>query len=459
MYAIMKNIIRAIAFSGIMATALPVVAQNTNSAYFVDNYTYRYQLNPAYGNDKNFVSMPALGNFNFGMEGSLNLTDVLYNYNGKTVLFSNPNIPASTVLKNIGDKNTISSSIRESIMSVGFKALGGYNTVSLGARANVGVMVPGSLFRLVKEGISNRTYDIRNVGVNALGYAELGLNHSHDLGAIVPGLRVGASVKFLIGIASVDGRFNQADLTLGTDEWTVTSDADVYVNLGSFEYEKKYNDKSKRDYVSGFNMDGNGSVGPNGFGLAFDLGATYKWNDLTFSLAALDLGFLSFSGTKYATTNGPQTFNTDEHIFQPSDMDSSWDEFLGDFEKLYQLEDKGDIGSRTRGIGATLNVGVEYALPLYRKLTFGLLSSTRFQGDYTWTEARISANVAPVKCFSAGINFAAGTYGCAFGWILNYSSTGFNLFLGMDNTYCKLAKQGVPLRSNMAVNLGINFPF
>lgn len=33
------------------------------------------------------------------------------------------------------------------------------------------------------------------------------------------------------------------------------------------------------------------------------------------------------------------------------------------------------------------------------------------------------------------------------------------MFLGMDHTLGKLAKQGLPLSSNAAVNLGINFPF
>lgn len=456
----MKKIFRAIAFCGIMATSLSALAQNTNSGYFVENYTYRFQLNPAYSNERNFVSMPALGNLNVDLQGSLNLSDVLYKgTNGKTWLFSNPNIPTSEVMSRIGDKNTLSANLRETIIATGFKALGGYNTVSIGARADIGLMVPGSLFALVKEGISNRNYDIHNIGLSALGYAEVALNHSHDLSKVLPGLRVGASMKFLIGAASVDAHFNRADLTLGTEQWTVTSDADVYVNLAKFQFDHKYSDKLNRDYVSGFDMDGNGSFGPNGFGLAFDLGATYDWQDFSFSLAALDLGFISFSDTKYATTGGLQTFNTDDYIFNPSDMDGSWNEFADGFDKLYQLEDKGNIGSHTRTLGATLNVGVRYALPVYRKLSFGFLSSTRIAGRYSWSEARISANVAPAKCFSAGINFAAGTYGVAFGWLLNYSYTGFNLFVGMDNTYCKFAKQGVPLRSNMALNVGINFPF
>lgn len=455
----MKNIISAFALSGIMATfAAGVSAQNTNSAYFVDNYTYRYQLNPAYDNDRNFVSMPGLGNLNLGVGGSLNLSDVLYVRDGRTVLFSSPLVSSGDVMDRIRNKNVLNATIRETILAGGFKAFGGYNTVSLGVRSDVSAMVPGALFELVKEGVANHRYDIHDIGVNALGYAELAFNHSHDIKA-VPGLRFGAAVKFLVGVASVDAKFNRAELNLGYDDWTVTSDADMYVNLGKFQYERKLNDKTGLEYVSGFNMDGTGSISPNGFGVGFDLGLTYKWHDWTFSAAALDLGFLRFSDTKYATTGGTRTFNTDTYIFEPSDMDGSWDTFFGDFEKLYQMDDKGNIGARTRGLNATLNFGIEYALPVYRKLTFGFLSSTRIAGHYSWSEGRFSANIAPAKCFSAGVNFAVSTYGVAFGWMLNYSYTGFNIFVGMDNTHCKLAKQGVPLNSNMAVNLGINFPF
>ena len=216
--------------------------------------------------------------------------------------------------------------------------------------------------------------------------------------------------------------------------------------------------------MSGANLDGDGSIGPNGFGMAFDLGATYDWQDFRFSAAVLDLGFIAFSNTHHASTNGTRTVDTDAYIFSANgsadnSFENEWDRLQDNFEELYQLTDNGNTGTRARALGATLNLGAEYTLPYYRKLRFGLLNSTRIQGRYTWTEFRLSANVAPVKCFSADANFAVGTYGCAFGWLLNFNTTGFNRFLGMDHTLGKVAKQFVPLNSNASVNLGINFPF
>ncbi|MDE6301133.1 MAG: hypothetical protein K2M19_05415 [Muribaculaceae bacterium] len=458
----MKTIARILVLGGLAAFTLNASAQNTNSGYFLENYTYRYQMNPAMGNDKGFVSMPGLGNLNVAARGNLHLKDVLYTVDGKTVLFTNPNIGVEQAMKGFSAKNRLGVNLRENIISVGFKAFKGYNTVSLNARADANVIVPKSFFSLVKEGVTNSTYDIKNLCASATGYAELALNHSHDIKQ-VPGLRVGAALKFLVPFADVDARFNDAHLTLGEDGWTALTNADVYVNLPKFQFETKMS-KENREYVSGMNMDGDGNFSTQGFGMAVDLGATYKWTDFTFSAAVLDLGWMNLSNAHYASTEGDRTVNTNAYIFSAdgnadNSFSNEWDRLRDNFETLYQLSDLGTVNSRNHTMAATLNFGAEYELPVYRKLHFGLLSSTRLAGRYTWSEVRISANVNPVKCFSADANVAFGTYGTSFGWMANVHVTGFNFFLGMDHTLGKLAKQYAPLSSNASVTLGMNFPF
>lgn len=177
----------------------------------------------------------------------------------------------------------------------------------------------------------------------------------------------------------------------------------------------------------------------------------------------LDLGFINHGKAQYASTGGTREIDTDAYTFNANEdasnsFDNEFDNLKDNFSKLYQLEDMGERGY-TRALAATLNFGVDYRFPLYDKLHFGLLNSTRINGRYTRTHFRLSANVAPVKCFSADVNFGLGTFGADFGWMLNFHHTGFNLFLAMDHTLGKLAKQGVPLNSNGSVNLGINFPF
>lgn len=457
----MKRKLITLALGGFLAAA-QLSAQTTNSGYFLDNYNYRYTMNPAYGNDNNFVSMPALGNLNFAMRGNLHLSSVLYNIDGRTTLFTNPNISAAEVMDNLSDKNRIGTNLKINLLSGGFKAFGGYNTVSLNACGDVNAIIPKALFSLAKEGITNKTYDISDMGAHAMGWGEIAFNHSREIKQL-PGLRVGASVKFLIGVANIDANFNNAYLTLNENAWTATTNADIYANLGKWQYETKTNDKGQQ-YVSGVNMDGDGSVSPNGFGLSFDLGATYRWRDFDFSLALLDLGWITFSNTKVASTNGDRTFNTDAFVFNadgdsPNSFDNEWDRFKENLDNLYQLSDNGIVGSRSRAIAATLNFGISYELPVYRKVHFGFLSSTRLAGRYTWSEARFSANVSPVKAFSADINVAFSTFGTSFGWLLTAQTKGFNIFLGMDHTMGKVSKQFVPMSSNASFNFGINFPF
>lgn len=455
----MKSIFKGAVIGSLLMASASASAQNTYSGYFTEDYTYRFQLNPAFGNDRNFVGFPALGNVNVGFRGNLNLSNVIYNYNGRTVLFTNPNIAASEVLDNISGNSRILANVKENIINVGFKGMGGYNTIGISAVANVGARVPRTFFEMVKEDITNKTYDVKDLQANGNAYAEIALGHSRDINKK---LRVGATLKVLLGVANFDAYLNRANVTLGQDGWYGVTNADIYSSMKGLTYKTKYNEDADRYYVSGIDTDGSGI---SGFGLGLDLGAVYKLNDTwEFSASLLDLGFISFSNTRLASTDGDRQINTNDYLFNvDSDASNSFDNELdrlsGDLSRLYQLSDMGDAGSRTRMLGATFNAGAQYTFPLYKPLKFGLMNTTVINGAYTWTQFRLSANVRPVKYFSADVNVAGGSFGFSFGWLLNLKVTGFNLFLGMDHTPGKLCKQGVPLSSNGQFNFGIDFPF
>jgi len=434
--------------------------QTTLSGYFVDDYTYRFQMNPAFGNSRNFITIPALGNMNIGMHGNLHVSSVLYNVNGKTTTFLNPLVPTSEVLGNIHDVNRIGTDNAITILAAGWKSWGGYNTLTISARASAEVHLPGSIFRLLKEGAANKTYDIGNVDANAFGYAQVALGHSHDINK---NLRVGATLKILVGGAYINADMKRANLRLGEDAWEIETDAEIRASLKGLTFDTDVNEHTGHRYVSGANVDG---PGVNGFGAALDLGAEYKTpvDGLTVSMAFTDLGFINWKNDMLATTGGLKRFTTSKYTFNVDDnatnsFDNEFDKIRDEISALYELEDKGDQGGRTKALHATMNIGAEYALPWYKALTFGLLNSTRIAGNFSWTDFRLSANVAPCKVFSAGVNMGMGTFGFGFGWIANLHAPGFNLFLGMDRVPGKLAKQGVPLSSNMQVNLGMNILF
>ena len=455
-----QKVIISAAMAAMILLPTALRAQDLSSGYFVEDYTYRYQMNPAFGNSQNFISMPALGNLNVGLHGNLGISDVLYNVDGKTTTFMNPKLSSDEVLKNINDVNRIGTLDKIGILSAGFKAFGGYNTVSINAVADVSVKVPGEMFNLLKNGVANKTYDLGDLRASGVAYGEIAFGHSRQ---VMKGLRVGATLKFMLGGGYMDAHMRNANLVLGENEWTVTTDADMRSSVKGLTYKTKVNDRTGHRYVNGIDVDG---TGLNGFGMALDLGAVYETpvKGLTVSLALLDLGFISWNNDMLATTNGEKTFTTDKYTFNadddaPNSFSKEWDRLRDDFSAIYELDDMGDQGGRTSMPHATLNIGVQYALPMYNKITFGLLNTTRLAGDFTTTDFRLSANIAPCRIFSGGVNLGVGTFGASFGWVANLHLTGFNFFLGMDRVPGKLCKQGVPLSSNAQVTMGINFPF
>lgn len=441
--------VKSVLAVALLSFSTAAMAQELQSGYFTDGYLYRHDMNPAIANERNYVSMPILGNLNLNVRGNVNLKNFLYNVDGRTVTFMHPDVSADQFLKTVKDKNRLTQSLKLQIMSAGFKAWGGYNTIELNLKQNLNVAVPGDALRMLKEGITNKDYNIGNLGANAQAYMEIGLGHSHK---IDEHWRVGGKVKVLIGAARMDANFDNTAVRIDANNGISTKvDGQIEANVKGFEYQTDGDGN-----MNGMKING---AGVGGAGLAFDLGAEYKLNDdWKFSLSFLDLGFISWNTNAVAKASGEwnsndYTYNFDTKKYQKADGTEI------DVKDIYQLKPEAGSKGKTKGLGATMHIGAEYTLPVYRPLTFGLLNTTRINGKYSWTEFRLSANIAPCKVFSAGINYAIGTYGSSFGWIANLHTKGFCLFVGMDHTLGKLAKQGIPLSSNANVAMGINFPF
>ena len=123
-----KSIIAAIA---LMTVAMPIAAQHTASGYFTDGYLYRHEMNPAIANEQSYVAMPGISNLNVAMRSNIGVKDVLFNRNGKTTTFLNPNVSASEFLSSINDNNKVNADIKVTLLGAGFKGFNGYNHISI----------------------------------------------------------------------------------------------------------------------------------------------------------------------------------------------------------------------------------------------------------------------------------------------------------------------------------------
>ncbi len=463
---------------GLMAACLlgataSATAQSLNTAYYTRDYMYRHDMNPAFGNDHGYFAIPVLGNTNVNMQSNFGYEALFYKnpqygtVEGakKTTTFMNPYISNEEALKGFSKgTNRLTASLDMTILSLGFKGFGGYNTIELASRSNLGMSLPYDLFAFAKN-TGNECYEIGNVDMMAQSYVELGFGHSHDINEK---LRVGAKAKILLGVGRADLRIRdmKADLSQ-SDKWTLTAGKiETNVSMAGFSYgseEKDYNSRDESyDRVNDLDVDG---WGIGGFGLAFDFGAIYKINeDWTVNAAVKDLGFIKWTKTQQATsaTNSFE-FEGFHDVSVTSDKDNTIDDQLDKYDDqladFVNLHDDGEVGGRTTGIGATVNVGATYNLPAYRKITFGALSTTRINGTFSWTEGRVSANWEPLKWIDGGVSFAVNSYTTSVGWVLNIHPAGFNFFLATDHILGSVSKEYIPLSGNANVALGMNIAF
>ena len=457
------------------ASTASTMAQEFNSAYFTDDFKYRHTMNAAYGNDQGYAAIPILGNLNIRLQGSFGVGDVLFPnpYYGsplhpnakKTATFLHPAISADEGLSKLDkDRNTIMADIGLTIASVGFKAFGGYNTIELKENTRVGLSLPYEFFEFAKD-LNNKDYDMSDLSFRAQSYVELAFGHSRK---IMDDLRVGAKLKVLLGAARADFTMDHMHASLTGNKWILEGKARGELNLKGATFKTKPKEyKSKQEtYPSIDDIDIDGA-GLGGFGLGVDLGAIYDFKNidvewlkpLKVSMALNDLGFISWSNCRVVETHGePFEFDGFQDITVKKNTGNSLsersDQYADKLTDFVNLEDKGDEGGKTTMLATTLKLGAEYTLPMYDKVSFGLLGTHRFEGDYSWTEGRLSANYRPLSWLDGGVNVAVTSFCTTMGWVINFHPVGMNVFFGMDHMVGKTGASMVPLSSNLSFCMG-----
>ena len=310
-----KSIYTICAAAALACSGMTATAQALQSGYFMEGYTFRHLMNPAYAAERNYVSIPALGNVNVGTQGNVGLSKFLFPYQGdQLTTFMNSSVSSAEFLGGLKDNNRINANVNLTLLSGGFKAWGGYNTVDLSVRSQSSISLPYELFEFMKLGMqgTSTSYDMSDLGVSSRNFVQLAFGHSRDL---TGKLRVGAKVKILMGLARVDMKMTDMHVELNQDKWMVSANGEMNMALKGLEMPTKeeagrvIDNPSQKDLIDWDSMDNDG-VGLTGFGLAVDLGATYKLMDnLTLSASILDLGFLSWSNNvKGVTKNQPWVF-------------------------------------------------------------------------------------------------------------------------------------------------------
>ena len=451
-----------------VAAILPTSAQELRTSYFMETSNYRHQMNPA------LLDSPYFGmffsNINVGMTGNIGAKQFIFDTNGlpgytgnyRYTTFMDPNVDAKTFLNKLHDKNRFDLYLNYNLFSVGFKAWGGVNLLELNLRSNTNLTLPKGLFEFAKTAGEKEHYEFGGLGMRTQNYMELALGHSRDINKQ---WRVGGKLKFLIGAAYADFTADNVTLDMTEDAWRIQSNAQVKASLLKSDVIHEDPSKNSADGRPRVKELDNFGFSLPGFGMALDLGVTYKpIENLTLSAAITDLGFISWKNTHHASSQGDYTFDGFNNIYigsdkdQTEDIDDQFDQIGDDLEEMFSVYDDG-TKTATQALAATLNVGAEYKLPAYDKLKFGFLYTSRIHGKYSWHQGMLNVGVRPVKWFECNVNGAVTSTGVTAGGMLSLKAPHFNFYIAADRFFSKMGKQGVPLNSsNGNITFGMTFP-
>ena len=465
----MKKSLRYMAAALTMAAAiLPTSAQELRTSYFMETSNYRHQMNPALL-DSPYVGL-LFSNINIGMTGNIGAKQFIFDTNGlpgytgnyRYTTFMDPNVDAATFLNKLHDKNRFDLYLNYNLFSVGFKAWGGVNLLELNLRSNTNLTLPKGLFEFAKTAGEKEHYEFGGLGMRTQNYMELALGHSRDINKQ---WRVGGKLKFLIGAAYADFTADNVTLDMTEDAWRIQSNAQVKASLLKSDVIHEDPSKNSADGRPRVKELDNFGFSLPGFGIALDLGVTYKpIENLTLSAAITDLGFISWKNTHHASSQGDYTFDGFDNIYigsdkdQTEDIDDQFDQIGDDLEEMFSVYDDG-TKTATQALAATLNVGAEYKLPAYDKLKFGFLYTSRIHGKYSWHQGMLNVGVRPVKWFECNVNGAVTSTGVTAGGMLSLKAPHFNFYIAADRFFSKMGKQGVPLNSsNGNITFGMTFP-
>ena len=437
----MKKIIFSAAVAAVaLLSAIGLHAQNFQTAYFLDNYTYSYQLSPASmpKYNKGFFGI-GIDNISVSANSNLGLSSVFFpvTVEGKTKLVTGLNdlVSAEQFLGGLKERNGAVVGASINVLSFGFRGKNdSFHTFEINARVNVAASVPKSFISLMKLGCTvPGTYTGSNISLNTTDYIEIVSGHSYRLN---DNIRLGGKVKLLAGVG---------DASVKIDSFQATANETVDLHAEGSGSVFALAQEIKADADGNIDLDFDiVKPRPGGYGVALDFGVEMKFpgvEGLSMTAAIMDLGGLVWLNgtTAHAGLNGKvgediQGINLDE---------------------ILKVDQVGV--NKFRMLSPTVNAGVKYDVA--RMLSVGALATARF-GRYPTYEARLGASFNPGRVLSIAASAGVNNFGAGFGAALSFNVPGFNLFIGTDSIVTQFTPEYIPVnRINTRLNLGLAIAF
>lgn len=459
---IVKNLCIFVILIGI---AMNVQAQAYRTGYFLKANSYAHRINPSFQPDRSYLSFPILGNTSVNASTNFEITDFIYPKGGSLVTFMHPDVDAGEFSANLNKNNNLNFGLDITPFSLGFYAFGGFNTIDIGMHFNARMNIPKDMFYFMKD-MGAGSYTLDNINVSTRNYAEVALGHSHKINE---NLTIGARLKLLLGLAYAEVSMDKMGLTMNDKMWTINANGRAAVGIYGCEFTY-----GEDDFFEAVNF----SPKLSNLGFGVDLGVTYDFSNvltkgLVLSASVNDINFIRWNNVSATAVSPdePYSFKGFNNVAFEGD-DNAFEEELesigNDLSEFFAIDEM-KTTDYTDFWGATLNIGLEYKMPFYDKLSVGALFTQRFETAYSYTIGSLMLNLSPISFFNVAASASVSTYGFDYGAMLNINFPGFGIFAGanmyvgrvgkIDAAEMGLSALSIPLdKFNTSAMFGINIP-
>lgn len=449
MHIMNKNIFVGILSLLFLLGASNVYAQYDNTLFSLPTVIQKNQINPAYiPKMKYHAGFPGLSSSYVGFGNSGFRYNQMFNRRADDSLV----FDKASLLSALKEKNNLHLNISNQWLNAGYKWKDYYFSLSVSDVVSLDFNFPKSLFELALNGNGENTgtaLDLGHTSLRYLHYREYALGAAWELDKK---LNVGAKVKFLFGKSAINT--SDFDLLLTTTDNTFYITTEANVDASSAIPSSWYDDNSDIKNSEYLFYSGN-------FGLAFDFGATYKYNSkFSFAASVLDLGYIQYE--RYAKHHENKNLNWsfqgfDIWNFEGMDTTQLEEEFsnIGD-----SLQNKLDLTTTNERFKTMLNgkVYLSGSYNLSNKEEIGVLLRSEFYNSvwrpsFTASYAyKVNSQLSAVAAYSIA---SRSYFNIGLGVVYNYAPV--QVYISTDNVIGVFVPDAVH-QANFHLGVNIIFP-
>lgn len=264
-----------------------VNAQQDISLYSLNNVFQQIYVNPAYlPKSKLHIGLPVISSV------YVNASNTGFAFGRLVSSNTQEKIDIDKVIDGLGKKNVFALDINTDLFSLGVRVKNMYFNLAFSERVTTNFTYPKDFFTLIFKGNADSDLLGRRADMDGLAY-NLNVYHELAIGASLPigeRIRVGARVKYLIGLVNITTARSRLGLTTSEEDFALTLDGDLSLKTsGMGILESEGDDVAK--------LLQNRILKPGGnTGLAIDLAAEYYLNDrISLTGSLLNLGYIRWT--------------------------------------------------------------------------------------------------------------------------------------------------------------------